>query len=150
MITTSLNRSRPRATEESGFSLIEILVVILIIGILAAIAIPTFLNQKAKANDAQGKAVARTAETAIESYATNNDGSYAGAGVATLHSIEPSLLTGSSSDAYLATVSGASATGYTVVASDPVTSNLFSVVKNGSTITRLCSGSGGGCAWGSW
>jgi len=148
--TALFNTSRRRALEQSGFSLIELLVVILIIGILAAIAVPSFLNQKSKAQDAQAKAVARTAETAIESYATNNNGSYVGADVSALHSIEPSLLTSSSNQAYLSTVSGATTTGYTVVAFDPVTSNQFSVVKSGATISRLCSGSGGGCAGGTW
>ena len=76
---------------EAGFTLIELLVVMLILGILAAIAIPAFFNQREKATDAQAKSAARTAETAMETYATENGGSYEGATPAILHGIEPTL-----------------------------------------------------------
>ena len=51
----------------------------LIIGLLAAIAIPSFFNQRDKANDAGAKEDAHTAQTAMETYATDNGGSYTGA-----------------------------------------------------------------------
>jgi type IV pilus assembly protein PilA len=70
-----LESRRPLHGDE-GFTLIELLVVILIIGILAAIAIPSFLNQKAKAYDASAKELARTAETTAETYATDHNGQY--------------------------------------------------------------------------
>ena len=78
---------------EAGFTLIELLVVMLILGILAAIAIPAFFNQREKATDSQAKSAARTAETAMETYATENGGSYKNATPAILHAIEPTLQT---------------------------------------------------------
>jgi type IV pilus assembly protein PilA len=65
---------------EEGFTLIELLVVIIIIGILAAIAIPVFLSQRQKGYDAGIKSDLRNAATAEESYLTDNDFYYAGAG----------------------------------------------------------------------
>src|SRR5579884_4385129 len=92
-----LHKIRRRAEDEKGFTLIELLVVILIIGILAAIAIPAFLNQRGKAYDAAAKSNVRTAETAMETYATDNNGSYpatvntANGASDPLVSIEPAL-----------------------------------------------------------
>src|SRR5437868_9229996 len=65
-----LARIRKAQEKESGFTLIELLVVIIIIGILAAIAIPVFLNQRKKGWDAGVKSDLRNAATAQETYLT--------------------------------------------------------------------------------
>ena len=86
-----LRKLRERAQEEKGFTLIELLVVILIIGILAAIAIPSFLNQRSKGNDAEAKSTAVTAAQAVETCATDNNGVYTSCDKTALLSIEPTL-----------------------------------------------------------
>jgi type IV pilus assembly protein PilA len=132
-----------RLRREEGFTLIELLVVILIIGILAAIAIPAFLSQKGKGEDAGAKSAAREVQTAMETYYTDNQ-TYVGADQAALRDIEASLSSGAGASI---NPSGQSATGYTLTSTSK-TGNTFTIVKNtDGTVTRSCTRTNtkGGC-----
>jgi type IV pilus assembly protein PilA len=144
------NKLRTRAQGESGFTLVELLVVMLILGLLAAIAIPSFFNQRDKAKDADAKASVRTAQTAMETYATDSGGSYTGATATKLVAIEPTLADAPGTLTVSPTTGGK---GYTVsVASE--TSNVFSINRldtagNEGKVTLTCTVDGkSGCPTG--
>jgi type IV pilus assembly protein PilA len=119
--------ARLNGDSEAGFTLIELLVVMLILGILAAIAIPAFFNQREKGTDAQAKAAVRTAETAMETYATENGGSYVGATALKLHEIEPTLQTAGNNHIVIA--EGSLGTKKFKVESVSATTNKFSIER---------------------
>jgi type IV pilus assembly protein PilA len=141
-----LQKLRERMASEKGFTLIELLVVMLIIGILAAIAIPTFFNQKQKASDADSKAMAHTAQTAMETYATDNLGTYAGATAPKLQAIESTI------DGSVSIVGVPNATDYQIRVTNPNTTHTFDIKRAGGTFTYPCApvNSGGCPAGGDW
>jgi len=148
-------RARVRSIRgEEGYTLIEVLVVVLIIGLLATIAIPSFLNQTTKAFDASAESLAHSAELAAEAYATDHGGSYAGLTATTLGQYDAAIPTASGNgDAYVLSVSNATATGYKVTTSSANGSSTFSIIRSAGVTTRVCTPTGavhGACANGSW
>src|SRR5579863_9969542 len=140
-----LRKLRQRAEAERGFTLIELLVVILIIGILAAIAIPSFINQKGKASDAAAKELAHTAQVAIETCATDNNGSYTNCSTpAILNSYESTIQTAAANNnAYLSAVSvpgtGQSTNSSYTVTTTSTTGDTYSITRtDGGTLLRSC------------
>jgi type IV pilus assembly protein PilA len=145
-----LAKLRNRAQDEQGFTLIELLVVILIIGILAAVAIPTFLNQRGKAYDSNAQSLAKNAQIAEETYATNNTGAYAttAANSTALETIDPSLTSaiGTTGNGSLV-ITSASPNNYVIVATAKNTGDSFTITESNTGVeTNTCvpGTSGGG------
>ncbi len=132
-----LSPGNTRAGAQGGFSLIELLVVILIIGVLVAIAIPLFLGSTGKAVDAQAKELVRSAETATESIATGNDGSYESVNPAALNSLESTIAITSSAGTYLSAAKGTK-TSYSLTAT-ATNGDKFTISRDASgEISRQC------------
>jgi type IV pilus assembly protein PilA len=134
--------------DQNGFSLIEVLVVILIVGILSAIAVPAFLGQRARARDTAAKTFVRHAQTAMETHYQSGQ-TYVNGTAAALQIIEPSLAPGKGPT--LSAPSSLTATGYVLTVTSK-SLNTFTITKvasgvNIGTVNRTCTrpNTKGGC-----
>lgn len=129
---------------EGGFSLIELLVVVIIVGMLAAIAIPNFLLEQSKAHDAHAKTAARSAQLALEDYSADH-GSYSGATPGDLAAIEPQLV-----DAQL-TLTTPTGNSYRLESAAPQSATFVVRRETDGSTERTCFPIGqGGCKDGHW
>lgn len=128
-----------RFSPDNGFTLAELLVALLIVGILTAIAIPAFVGAKSQANDAGAKQMADTARLAARTLALDNGGSFATVGKATLHLYEPTIATTkANTDAYLSAASG-TATSYALTVKSVATGDKFTITRaEDGSLARTC------------
>jgi prepilin-type N-terminal cleavage/methylation domain-containing protein len=147
---------RARVRDERGFTLIELMVAVLLIGILAAMALSTFLSRRVVAGDAGAKSLINTAQQTAMNYGLANN--YSGMTPAALKNVEKTINITANGQAVLVNAAP-TLTGYilTVVSS---TADTFNLTSTNGVVSRTClvssangnavTNSGGGCNNGTW
>ena len=121
---------------ERGFTLVEMLVVMVVVGALAAVAVPAFQGQGSKGTDSEAKSMAVMAAKTIEACAAEHDGSYESCSKDALIAMEPSL---SDASDRLTLVTGSATYEIGVMSKrDPTVSFTVSKAADGTT-ARTCS-----------
>ena len=136
---------------EDGFTLIEMLVVCLIIAALAAIALPVFLSQQAKAQDADAKSNARNLVSHIEACQASTEDYTQCDSVAELGTTGLPLVDGAPTADATVGVAASTRISFVVTAQSRHNSATYSISRTaGGAIQRTCAGGGGGCLNGAW
>jgi type IV pilus assembly protein PilA len=147
MRRTSTNRGI--RTTQTGFTFVELLLVTVIVGLLAALLIPAFLGQREKAEGASAQSLLRAGAGTLEAAAIDTDG-YAAITTARLREIEPTVTwqttAGATTAANAISVTGLDASGYTLTTTTP-SGQVYAYVKDTGSAPAVARTCGPDCTW---